>query len=282
LRNFRCYKDETAIDFDDITALVGRNDAGKSSIMDALNIFLNDAAPDKDDASKDGTASNLAIICEFADLPDEIILDDTNPTTLDEEYLLNADGRLEIHKLYSGQLVTPKCTDILAYANHPIAEGISDLLQLTNPNLKKRAQELNIDLSGIDPKVNAQIRRKIRESMPDLSLAEKLIPLNADNAKRVWDRLKTYLPAFALFKSDRASTDQDPEAQDPLKAAVKEAIKEKETELNAIVEHVETEVKKIAESTLRKLSEMDPTLATQLNPQFTRPKWDTLSLLQKD
>jgi len=107
LRNFRCYKDETAIDFDDITALVGRNDAGKSSIMDALNIFLNDAAPDKDDASKDGTASNLAIICEFADLPDEIILDDTNPTTLDEEYLLNADGRLEIHKLYSGQLVTP-------------------------------------------------------------------------------------------------------------------------------------------------------------------------------
>ena len=112
--------------------------------------------------------------------------------------------------------------------------------------------------------------------MPDLSITEKLVPLNADNAKRVWDKLKTYLPAFALFKSDRASTDQDPEAKDPLKAAVKEAIKEKEAELDAILEHVEKEVKKIAENTLSKLSELDPTLATQLNPQFSRPKWDTL------
>ena len=105
MRNFRCYKDETAIDFDDITALVGRNDSGKSSIMDALNIFLNDGAPDKDDASKDGAASDLAIICEFEDFPDETVLDDTNPTSLGEEYLINTEGRLEIHKLYSGQLL---------------------------------------------------------------------------------------------------------------------------------------------------------------------------------
>jgi predicted ATP-dependent endonuclease of OLD family len=51
LQNFRCYKDEIQVDFSDITALVGRNDSGKSSLMDALDIFLNDGAPDKDDAS---------------------------------------------------------------------------------------------------------------------------------------------------------------------------------------------------------------------------------------
>ena len=50
IRNFRCYKDEVSITFDDLTALVGRNDAGKSTIMDALDIFLNDGSPDKDDA----------------------------------------------------------------------------------------------------------------------------------------------------------------------------------------------------------------------------------------
>lgn len=276
LRNFRCYKDETAIDFDDITVLVGRNDSGKSSVMDALDIFLNDGNPDKHDASKGGNAADLAIICEFEDFPEEIVLDDTNPTTLSVENLLNEEGRLEIHKLYSGHLVTPKCTGVYARAIHPSAEGVSDLLQLKNSDLKKRAKDLNVDLSGIDAKVNAQIRRCIRESVPDLALTVTLIPLNDDNARKAWDSLKTYLPAFALFKSDRVSTDQDPEAQDPLKAAVREAIKEKEAELNAIVEHVEKEVKKIAESTLNKLSEMDPTLATQLNPQFTPPKWDTL------
>jgi predicted ATP-dependent endonuclease of OLD family len=59
LRNFRCYRDETAIDFDNITALVGRNDSGKSTIMEALDLFLNDGDPDKDDASKDGDAKDL-------------------------------------------------------------------------------------------------------------------------------------------------------------------------------------------------------------------------------
>jgi len=30
IRNFRCYKEEISIDFDDITAFVGKNYAGKS------------------------------------------------------------------------------------------------------------------------------------------------------------------------------------------------------------------------------------------------------------
>jgi hypothetical protein len=77
-----------------------------------------------------------------------------------------------------------------------------------------------------------------------LDLAPTLIPLNDENAKKAWEGIRIYLPAFALFKSDRASIDQDPEAQDPLKAAVKEAIKQKEVELNAITAHVEQEVRK--------------------------------------
>lgn len=81
-----------------------------------------------------------------------------------------------------------------------------------------------------------------------------------------WTELKKYLPAFALFKSDRTSTDQDSEAQDPLNAAVKEALKAKESDLIKITEYVREEVQKIAQSTLEKLKEMDPTLSTQLNP----------------
>ena len=82
MRNFRCFKDEICIDFEDITALIGANDSGKSSIMEALDYFLNDNDPDKDDASKDGDGSDLTIICEFDDLPNEVIIDDENPTSL--------------------------------------------------------------------------------------------------------------------------------------------------------------------------------------------------------
>jgi len=275
-RNFRCFKEEISIDFENITAIVGKNDAGKSTIMDALDIFLNNLDPDKDDASKNGDPKDLTIICEFTELPDEVILDDTNPTQLDTEFLLNADGRLEIHKFYSGELQKPKCKSIQAHAIHPTIDGAKDLLQLKNSDLKNRAQELGVDLTDVDQRVNAQIRARIRGHFDNLNLAPSMISLNEDNAKKIWTELCKYLPAFALFKSDRTSTDQDPEAQDPLRAAVKEAIKAKEAELEAITEYVRSEVQKIANLTLEKLCEMDPNLATQLNPTFIPPRWDSL------
>ncbi|NBB81388.1 MAG: AAA family ATPase [Verrucomicrobia bacterium] len=276
LQNFRCYKDEIQVDFSDITALVGRNDSGKSSLMDALDIFLNDGAPDKDDASKQGAPKELKIICEFDDLPASVVIDDSSLTHLTDEFLLNPNGRLEIHKSYSGHLAKPKCEAIHAYAVHPSAEKAADLLQLKNADLKIRAKELGVDLADVDAKVNAQIRACIRAHLGDLKPTPVLVPLNEDNAKKIWTGLKAYLPTFALFKSDRASTDQDAEAQDPLKVAIKAALKEKERELEDITNYVTGEVRKIAAATLKKLKEMDPTLASELNPTFNPPNWGTL------
>lgn len=276
IRNFRCYKAEIAFDFDDMTAFIGRNDVGKSSVMDALDIFLNDSSPDRNDASKGGDGKDLTIICEFTELPENTIIDENFPTSFQAEHLVNAEGRLEIHKTYSGNTATPKCTSISAFAIHPTTDGAKDLLQLKNAALKTRAKNLDANLKDIDQKVNAQLREIIRQKIGDLKLQATLVPLNDENAKSVWEGIKNLMPVFALFKSDRASSDQDPEAQDPLKAAIKEAIKQKEAELKAITSHVETEVRLIANKTLEKLKEMDPTLAQQLNPQFTAPKWDSI------
>lgn len=276
IRNFRCYKEEIAFDFDNMTAFIGRNDVGKSTVMDALDIFLNDCTPDKNDATKNGDGRDLTIICEFSNLPSQVVIDDNVPTTFQAEYLLNALGSLEIHKTYSGHTATPKCTSIAAYALHPTGDGVSDLMQLKNSDLKKRAKDLGVDLNGVDQKVNAQLRQRIRDSVGDLQLQPVMVLLNEENAKKAWDGIKIYIPVFALFKSDRASTDQDPEAQDPLKMAVKEAIKQRESELNAIATHVEMEVRRIAETTLEKIREMDPGLARQLNPQIGVKKWDSL------
>lgn len=276
IRNFRCYKNEIAVDFDDMTAFVGKNDVGKSTIMDALDIFLNEGTPDKHDATKDGDGKDLTIICEFTNLPSSVVLDEDYPTSFQAEHLLNEDGKLEIHKTFSGHIATPKCTSIAAFAVHPTADGVADLLQLKNADLKKRAEKLGVDLSGIDPKVNAHVRQRIRQAVGGLQLNSVLVPLNEEKTNKPWDRIKAFVPLFALFKSDRASTDQDPEAQDPLKTAVKEAIKQRETELNAIAAHVENEVRRIAKATLDKIKEMDESLAQQLTPQIAVKKWDSL------
>ena len=42
IRNFRGYSNETEILFDDLTVFVGKNDVGKSSVLEALDIFFND------------------------------------------------------------------------------------------------------------------------------------------------------------------------------------------------------------------------------------------------
>lgn len=40
LENFKAYE-KAEIDFNDITIIVGRNDSGKSTILQALNLFFN-------------------------------------------------------------------------------------------------------------------------------------------------------------------------------------------------------------------------------------------------
>ena len=56
LNNFRGYNREIDIKFNDLTAIVGKNDIGKSTILEALDIFFNDPKGsiklDKNDVNK--------------------------------------------------------------------------------------------------------------------------------------------------------------------------------------------------------------------------------------
>ena len=40
ITNFRCYKETFRVPFNDFTAIIGKNDVGKSTILDALSIFF--------------------------------------------------------------------------------------------------------------------------------------------------------------------------------------------------------------------------------------------------
>ncbi|MBY3359312.1 ATP-binding protein [Rhizobium laguerreae] len=276
IENFRCFREEVAIDIDDFTAVIGRNDVGKSAIMEALAIFFDEAKLDKDDACVVGNRSAVRITCEFDDLPDTIVIDADFETNLRSEYLQNAAGRLEIRKSYDGSLATPKLTAIEAYALHPTADAAKDLLDLKRAELIKRADDLGINLDGVNKQANAPIRAAIRQGIGDLAVQSRFVSLEKEGAKQIWTSLSVYLPAFALFKSDRSSSDQDPEAQDPLKTAIRDAIKSVEADLQKVQAHVEAMVRGIAEATVEKIREMDSTLAETLNPVITTKKWETL------
>ena len=101
LKNFRGYKEEQSIIISNLTAFIGKNDAGKSSILEALEIFFNNKIVkcERDDLNIDADTNKIEITCIFNDLPAELIIDAAHPTTLEDEFLLNTDGKLEIKKI---------------------------------------------------------------------------------------------------------------------------------------------------------------------------------------
>ena len=280
IQNFRCYLDPVQIEIEDLSALIGSNDAGKSSVLDALNLFFNDkeARLEPDDAHVLDETKRISITCEFDELEDDLVIDAQHPTTLCEEHLLNKSGRLEITREYDASIQKPSQKQVYITAIHPRAEGAHDLLKLKNAQLKQRAKELGVLDQVTNQTINASLRSAIRAAFPELNpgpVQLDISEIEKGSGKDVWQRLQKAIPAYFLFKADRPSTDQDAEAQDPLKAAVRAALDTLDTELAAIAERVRDQATAVAKSTLDKLRDLDGTLAEQIAPRFSRPNWHT-------
>ena len=270
ISNFRGYKDETIIDFNDLTVFVGKNDVGKSTVLEALDIFFNEGKGviklDKEDLNKQGLASGNHDICiavVFEDLPSSLVIDSTNETTLQGEYLLNNEGKLEIVKVYpnSGK------EKVSVKANHPSNSGCSDLLLKKQRDLQTIIR--NDDITCEDANKNALMRTAIwAHYSDDLQLREVEIDVTKEDAKNIWNQLKNYMPLYSLFQSDRKNSDGDSEIQDPMKLAVQEILKDAtiQSSLNQIAIEVDSKLKEVADRTLDKLKEMNPEVANSLNP----------------
>lgn len=274
LENFRGYNQSTRIEIDDLTAFIGKNDAGKSTILEALDIFFNEGKPERGDACVHGAGTTIRIACAFKCLPTQIVLDAAAPTTLASEHLLNEMGELEIVKEWDSSAKTPK-ESVFAAALHPTNADAADLLTLKNAELKAKVKKLGIDEATVNLTINGGMRQAVRDACQPLTFERKLLPLDKEDAKKVWDHLKPQLPMYALFRSDRPSQDGDEEVQSPLKFAITQALKEMADDLKKIEDAVRLRAEDVANRTLAKLNEMDSRLASELKPFFkTDPKWD--------
>ena len=273
ISNFRGYKDVTTIDFNDLTVFVGKNDVGKSTVLEALSmlhVFFNEGKGviklDKEDVNKQGLAGGDKDICltvVFEDLPSSLVIDSTNETTLQGEYLLNSQGKLEIVKTY-GNAGKEK---VSVKANHPTNQSCANLLLKKQKELKTIIEDNSV--SCADVKKNAVMRKAIwAHYATDLQLGEVEIDVTKEDAKNIWDQLKNYMPLYSLFQSDRKNSDGDSEIQDPMKLAVQEILKDTsiQSSLNQIATEVDSKLKEVADRTLEKLKEMNPEIANSLNP----------------
>lgn len=270
LENFRGYKEEIVVDFNDLTVFVGKNDVGKSTVLEALDIFFNDKKAvvkiEKNDINKKAIEegnNEIKISVIFENLPNTITIDSTNTTSLRDEFLLNNDGNLEIIKKYPNA-GTPK---VFIKAYHPTNRICKDLLLKKISNLKNILDENEISCDNRNK--SATIRKAIWDYYShDLQLNNIEIDVTKEDAKNIWDQLKNYMPLYSLFQSDRKNSDGDSEVQDPMKIAVNEILKDDSlrNRLEQVANEVELKLKEVANNTLEKLNEMNPEIADSLEP----------------
>lgn len=286
LKDFRGYGRLEVEFHPKMNVIIGKNDVGKSTIMDAMNIFFNeDIKAEIIDCNTKSVDMKMEIGASFELDDDElIIIDASNPTSLKEEYLLNDKGHLEIIKVInaSGKSITQKSTSVYIQARHPKLKE-QPLITYKQEDLKKLLNEYKDEIenhSEVNKSKKADMRKALFSHLinEDTIFENKLINILdiQDESLKTWDKLKANLPLFTLFQSDRSNTDGDKEVQDPMKAITKQVLSDLQTELDNIRDEVVRKVEQIGEGTIEKLKEFNSEIASQLKTIPELKSWDSL------
>lgn len=273
LKNFRGYRESVTIKIDNLTALVGKNDVGKSTILEAMDLFFNEGSniikKDSDDLNvnaKESGENEFVLTATFSELPVNITIDTSYSTSFGDEYLLNRNGELEVEKHFSHG----KTIKVYIKANHPTNMNCCDLLQKKNSELKTIIRDNDIVCDNLA--INTIMRRAIWNYYENdgLNFADVNIEVEKEDAKEIWGKIKSLLPLYFLFQSDRKNSDGDSEIQDPLQQSVRIFLENSEiqNELIKISQKVQEQLQNVANRTLEKLREMDSSVADSLCPHI--------------
>jgi len=279
LENFRAFYGLHPILINNLTALIGKNDQGKSSVLEALDIFINEGkgtvkveGDDLNVKAKNEGIDTFRIGVVFSEFPEEVKIDASNPTTLKDEFLLNNEGYLEIWKSFKNG----KLKETSIKCNHPSNDDVlKNLLRTKRDDLKNIVDTKQLECS--DKRKSALLRKAIRDSYSNLVLNEIEIIVDAEDAKKIWEQLTNYLPVFALFHSDRKNQDLDSEVQDPLKISIEQIFKREDIQmkLNEIATVIEEEINNISYNTITKFEEVSKQkiLVKPEIPEVASLKW---------
>ncbi|MBD3307080.1 AAA family ATPase [candidate division KSB3 bacterium] len=281
LKNFRGYRSFDIPFGDNLNVIIGKNDVGKSTILDALEIFLSSdiVKLEIQDLHVKTTELQITICLIFeVDSSKEYLLDSDVKSSLQEEFLLNSEGFLEVRKVWdcSRQSLTAKSLKTFIVADYPKEYKQQPLITLKIAELRKIAKEKGLEQEVEDKRVSSEFRKVLYQCARSQDTETTPIPVDKEDAKKIWDSLKTELPFLALFQSDRQNKDTDKEFQDPLKVIAKQAISEVEDDLQRVVAQIEEKAIEKGRRTIEKLAEMSPEIAKTLFPNIKNKNWDSL------
>ncbi|MCQ2956180.1 MAG: ATP-binding protein [Opitutales bacterium] len=256
LKNFRIFKDIT-IEFQDLCAIVGKNNCGKSTILKALDIFFSDddeltendrhVEPEREREREREQSDSIEITCSFEIAGDaDIILPSGDITTLAAEHFLDEKSRLTITKrftwgkqnqVYTTKYICPK--EHLTYHDRPLSCLSFDKLKSTYnflaPNDKKyySKPKLRQKLWEIYQPNQSRLKREAGKIYIDTS---------EDDCNTFCQYILKALPRYYLFKADTISYSNNKNTSDFTKKINDKIIEKLQPQLNELQSNVEKEL----------------------------------------
>ncbi|NIQ78470.1 MAG: AAA family ATPase [Anaerolineae bacterium] len=285
-QNYRPFASLEEMRLGRLATIVGQNDAGKSNVLRALQLFFETRPKIEDDDVHDGAGPDDDVVVElaFSSLPESIELEDGIETTLQEEMLVDRDGHLRIRKVYPRSNLSK--FKIALITQDFVGDQFAGLAALKEKELNARCASVEIEVTksgrGITNKSKREaLHAKAREE--GVELAERELPLTTNDD--LWKRIASILPEFELFESDTRLGVGETTFQSQFRPIVKAAAEEddvvgaKNAFTGAIGEALQAEVDNIFERLQR---HTDAFAGLTVKPRFFWDKAVSFEIFGKD
>ncbi|MGE5334514.1 MAG: AAA family ATPase [Nitrososphaerota archaeon] len=190
------------ITFSSLSTIIGRNDAGKSHTLKALQLFFGKNKLEPGDVYDSAEATDQVVIeVSLTALPDTLPYDG-GALHLADERLLDAHGRLRVRKTFPcvGPYDRPSLALIVAdFAD----ERFRGLLALKEREINDRCAACDVPLTDGKRKRTAAEKRAALRAVAQqqrVPLAEHVVPLSPRD--ELWKSIEAQLPRYELFETD--------------------------------------------------------------------------------
>ncbi len=254
--NYRGINVPTEINLHDFTCIVGKNDVGKSTILRALDIFLNDSTISVDDKNIYNQDNLISVEVAFCCDGEVIKIDDAIETTFTEEELVDADGLLYIKKVWD---TTQKTIKPKVYIKRKKYEQ-DDFLLATERDLIHMCRECGIETTKGNGEEynNKEKRNKLREhhQTNNIVFSYEYIELpttGQTRLKKISDAYKSAQPSFEYFRADSSLSDTDTSVQKYFKDKASKLLQE-QVNTDAIEQRIRTDIENSLNSITEKIN----------------------------
>ncbi|WP_338647897.1 AAA family ATPase [Flavobacterium sp. KS-LB2] len=214
ISNYRGINGTTTVNFDLFNCIIGQNDAGKSTVLKAIDASLNENNPARSDYNVQSEENIISVELFFDCENIQYLLGEEILTTIEAEELVNEDGLLVWKKIWNiteTNVAKPK-----TYTVRKKYDGTNDFIFKTEQQLIAQCNVNGIPTAkgNGDAYNNVEKREKLRNFNLQNNIAftyeyEEIPSSGTTKLKAIGDAIKKALPSFQYFKADTSLSDTD-------------------------------------------------------------------------